>query len=313
MGRGLTSYEMQVFTSLEAKSPESVVGVRNSHLVADLTSYERTSFAEGHCQAVWRQGVKHDVAKTVELTRDSTGSLYNGYGERVEVEGDRLFPLVKGSDLFNNKDPLKTSRWLIVTQKELGEDTNHLRNTSPALWQYLKEHSGDFQLRKSSIYKGRSPYAMFGIGSYTFSPFKVAVSGLHKRPVFRTLGPIEGRPVVLDDTCYFIPSYMADEAGLIAALLNSSLCKDFIQSVCFWDSKRPLTKRLLQRIDLKAIASRLDLPELAIQVEQLVESMGRALKEGSKLGGLREIGEVLARLDHLNVRDKEPSYQNSLF
>ena len=94
---------------------------------------------------------------------------------------------------------------------------------------------------------------MFGHGEYTFAPYKVAVSGLHKEPVFRLLGPMDGKPVVLDDTCYFLSFRDGREAAVVWALLNSEPCRDLIESLVFWDSKRPLTKKLLARIDLNAL------------------------------------------------------------
>jgi hypothetical protein len=40
--------------------------------------------------------------------------------------------------------------------------------------------------------------------------------------------------------------------------LNDSLCLDFINSIIFWDAKRPVTKKILQRIDLNALIEKID-------------------------------------------------------
>jgi len=42
---------------------------------------------------------------------------------------------------------------------------------------------------------------------------------------------------------------------LLVTLLNSSECIAFLAAVSFLDAKRPITKRLLQRIDLAALRS----------------------------------------------------------
>jgi hypothetical protein len=101
---------------------------------------------------------------------------------------------------------------------------------------------------------------MFGVGPYTFAPWKVAVSGLYKRFAFSLYGPEEGRPVVLDDTCYFLS--FADEAPARAALraLQSAEAQDFFESRVFWDEKRPIRKALLQSLDLRRLTARLHAP-----------------------------------------------------
>jgi hypothetical protein len=58
---------------------------------------------------------------------------------------------------------------------------------------------------------------------------------------------------MLDDTCYLIACRSAKQAAFLASLLNSPVCLDILQSLTFTDSKRPVTKKLLQRIDLKAV------------------------------------------------------------
>jgi hypothetical protein len=94
---------------------------------------------------------------------------------------------------------------------------------------------------------------MFGIGPYSFAPFKVAISGLYKEPRFRLVPSVEGRPAMLDDTCYFLAMEGPAEAALACALLNHPETRRFIASTAFWDSKRPITKKLLQRIDPRKV------------------------------------------------------------
>ena len=80
---------------------------------------------------------------------------------------------------------------------------------------------------------------MFGVGPYTFAPFKIAISGLHKSLRFTLLTPQMGKPVLLDDTCYFIGSDNFEEASLLYELLNSDISLRFLRSSIFSDSKRP--------------------------------------------------------------------------
>ena len=69
--------------------------------------------------------------------------------------------------------------------------------------------------------------------------------------------PSSGKPVVLDDTCYFIPCQTEEEAACIADMLNSEATQQFFSAFIFWDAKRPVTVELLQRLDLLALAKEL--------------------------------------------------------
>ena len=205
---------------------------------------------DGSSPVEWRQGVKHDLAAVMELRTDEGGKLHNALGEAVEVEDDRVYPLLKGSDVNAGRPP---ERYVIVTQRSLADETRSLRHTAPRLWSYLQTHAQRFAARKSSIYRNRAAYSMFGIGPYTFAPWKVAVSGLHKAPRFRLVGPSEGRPVLFDDTSYFLPCESAAEAAILLSALTSEAATLLLKSLLFADAKRPVTKKLLQRIDLAAI------------------------------------------------------------
>jgi hypothetical protein len=146
---------------------------------------------------------------------------------------------------------------MLVTQKVIGESTSTIKTNAPKTWAYLNKYRNYFDKRKSSIYKGRPPYSIFGVGDYSFAPWKVAISGLYKRLDFVVVGPHEGRPTVLDDTCYFLPCDSKEVAEFIAALLNSEIAQHFLHSFIFWDAKRPITAKILNKLNLYALAREL--------------------------------------------------------
>lgn len=135
-----------------------------------------------------------------------------------------------------------------------GDDTSGIELVAPKTWRYLAGHAGRFEARKSSIYRGKSPFSIFGIGEYAFAPWKVAVSGLHRGAKFLVVPPHDGKPVMLDDTCYFLSFAHEAEARTVAAVLNSAPCQSLLASLVFPDAKRTLTVDLLQRLNLAAIA-----------------------------------------------------------
>jgi hypothetical protein len=237
-----------VYPDLGSDTPETTIGVVDGLLVADMTAFEQASSAFGLCPLTWRQGVKHDAAALMELT-ESDGTLWNGLGEPVDVEPEHVFPLWKGVDLAG-RSAGSAGRRVIVTQRSLGDDTGTLAERSPRLHSYLDRHAVAFAARKSKVYARRPPFVMFGVGDYTFAPYKVAIPGLHKAVPFRAIGPVDGFPPLLDDTCYFLPCATAHEAERIARKLNSPKAHALIDSLRFADAKRPITKAILQRIDL---------------------------------------------------------------
>src|SRR5262249_35173918 len=161
-------------------------------LIADHPTYRRSALADGISPPTWRQGVKHDAAPVMELRRDArTGELRNPAGPPGGVQAEFIYPLLKATDLTPPPGP-PPGRGVIVTQEGLGDDTARLAHRAPRLWHYLQANAERLARRRSSIYRGRPPFAIFGVGPYSFAPFKVAISGLHKAPAFRAVGPVEG-------------------------------------------------------------------------------------------------------------------------
>jgi hypothetical protein len=153
-------------------------------------------------------------------------------------------------------------KWLLVTQRRPGEDTSVIAARAPRTWEYLCAHGRQLDGRRSSIYRNRPRFSVFGVGPYTFSPWKVAISGLHKKLEFAVVGPIDQRPVVLDDTCYHVSFDSPDAATLVSELLNEEGCRALLTSLIFWDAKRPITTEVLQRLDLRPVAARYGLTSL---------------------------------------------------
>ncbi len=245
----------RIFDELRNGSPSSTIGFRANKLIADLGLYQRWQHLEGAALHKWRSGIKHDCSPILELERRGRG-LVNGLGEEVEIEDTFLFPMLKSSDLANG-DAVTPKRWMLVTQRQIGQDTSVIFKNAPRTWQYLEHHAEFLNRRASSIYKGKPPYSIFGVGDYSFSDWKVAISGFYKKLRFRTVGPFEQKPTILDDTSYFIACRSENEAAYLTSLLNSLAANEFYRSFIFWDSKRPITADLLRRLSLFALAKEL--------------------------------------------------------
>jgi hypothetical protein len=244
--------EADVFDGLATERRSSTLGLAGLDLVSDIKAYGRLKHLEGLCPYQWRSGVKHDCVSVMELSRAGDGTLRNKLGEETRIEPDYLYPLPKCSDLANGR--IEPERFVLVTRRRVGEDTAAIATKAPQTWRYLNSHRQLFEARKSSIYSNHVPFALFGIGDYSFASWKAAVSGLRRAPRFAVVGPMNGKPVMFDDTCYFLPFEDACEARVVAEVLNSRECQVFLASLTFTDSKRPITVELLQRLNIRAIA-----------------------------------------------------------
>jgi hypothetical protein len=261
-----------VYRSLSFDDPLQTFGLFAGELVSDIDAYRALRDLDGLEYRKWRSGVKHDAAKIMEFTRDN-GEFVNGLGERYELEEEYVYPLLKSSDLANGR--LRPTRYVLLTQRRVTDETDDIQKAAPKTWRYLLEHGEQLDKRGSSIYAKRARFSVFGIGDYSFSPAKVAISGLYKNLQFQALGTAGGKPIVVDDTCYFIPCDSKSEAEFFADLLNSKTAQRFISSLVFTDAKRPVTIDVLKRIDLKKLA------EHAGQEAAAIEYLASPLLESS--------------------------------
>lgn len=242
--------ECRVYDSLHSTQSSSLFGLRDGLLVSNVKSYERWKDLAVTGLRGWRSGIKHDCSKVFELRFDN-GKFANGFGEFVDIEPKVLFPLLKSSDLAAHTEP---RRWMVVPQRMMGEDPSRLRIDAPKTWNYLMAHAHFLDKRRSSIYKNRPRFSVFGVGSYSFALWKVAISGLYKKLDFVQVPPFQDRPVVFDDTCYFFPCQSEEECNVLHELVTSEPAREFFSTLIFWDTKRPITAQLLNLLDLAVLA-----------------------------------------------------------
>jgi hypothetical protein len=251
----------QVYASLDDRQPSKTIGYQDGKLIADVECFERWRHLLGkddHYQ--WRSGVKHDAAQVMELTPD--GNRYrNGLGETIELEQTHLYPMYKSSEIANGSVQAP-ARWMLIPQRSVADNTQEIRLTAPKTWRYLMAHAAQLDARKSAIYRNRSRFAVFGVGDYTFAPWKVAISGFYKFFRFRVFGPWQNKPVVFDDTSYFLACRSEEEAEFLARLLNSEPAQEFYSAFVFWDAKRPITISLLRLLNILALARELDVEDI---------------------------------------------------
>jgi hypothetical protein len=296
------SFTCKTSLFIASESIENIFGWDGDKFVSDIILYEKNKKYDGISPYIWRQGIKHDCSKIMELQLVDNNKYRNGLNEELDIEEDLIFGLVKSSDL-NSPVVTRPRRHVIVTQKRIGEDTSYLSIKFPKLHRYLIKNALHFEQRKSSIYRNKPPFSIFGIGDYSFKPYKVAISGLYKRSTFSLILPENNKPMMLDDTCYFLGFDTLSEAVFVWAILNSEHIQQLLATITFLDAKRPYTKDILMRLSVDKVADDLTYDEIINQVKFLDKAM---------LVHVNEDGWIVFRERFTNEKNKEEN-QPSLF
>ncbi len=243
----LHNYDYEVYASLSGQTHYRV-GHRHGLTVRDLDTFEKLGQLHGNSSEKWRSGIKHDCSEVMELA-EKDGRLFNGLNEEVDIEPDFLYPLLKGSDVSNDR-VRETNRYMLAPQKSVGDSTKSIKAIAPKTWAYLESHAGYLDSRKSRIYQNNPRFSIFGVGTYTFTPWKVAICALYKNLNFRLIGQIQNKPVVFDDTVYFLGFENYEEARNVLDFLYQEDSQKFLSALIFWDDKRPIKTSILNRLKL---------------------------------------------------------------
>ena len=252
-GKPAKSQRAEVYGQLSrAIRHTATIALEDGTLIADLDAYRATKHLVGGSPLRWRSGIKHDCSKVMELEFIDR-QLKNGLDESVDLEPDYLLPMFKTSEVAGGRVD-HCHRRMIVTQRSIGEQTASIAERAPKTWSYLQHHRARLSKRGSSIYRGKPEFSIFGVGDYTFSPWKIAISGMYKSLRFVKVGPFQAQPVVFDDTTNFIPCPSEAAATLLLSLLECDEARTFYKAFIFWDAKRPITVDLLGRLNIHALA-----------------------------------------------------------
>ncbi|MBI2953533.1 MAG: SAM-dependent methyltransferase, partial [Chloroflexi bacterium] len=153
MGAPGSALSCRVSTLDQPDRWERTFGWTDGKFVADLEEYQQVSELDGQSPVVWRQGLKHDCARIMEVD-EVEGTLVNGNGEKVDVEDQWVYPFFKSSDL-RGFEAERARKRVIITQRYVGDDTSGLQFCAPRLWSYLVGNRKYLDARKSRIYQGR--------------------------------------------------------------------------------------------------------------------------------------------------------------
>ena len=97
-GPNKLSLTCKVSSLICPNSIENEFGWVGDKFVSDIAVYEKTKKYDGKSHYIWRQGVKHDCSKIMEL-RLVDGNYFNGFRRELNIEKELVYGLVKSSDL----------------------------------------------------------------------------------------------------------------------------------------------------------------------------------------------------------------------
>jgi len=147
---------------------------------------------------------------------------------KTKIEKDLVYPIVKPRHI--KKWIIKGYYYIIIPHKKHGRNNeSELRVNFPKTYKYLYSFKKELLKRASRWFKGGDKpfYSLFGIGDYTFKPFKVVWSSIGYLPAFAVASKVKDKyigkkEIIPDNTIGYISFDLEDEAYYVCGILNSS-------------------------------------------------------------------------------------------
>jgi SAM-dependent methyltransferase len=167
-----------------------------------------------------------------EYTHGNSKDVKQNEVEKIEAE--YVYPMAKSRHVNKwNQDGYYN---VIIPQKKAGADNkDELKGTK--LYEYLKEMRGDLNSRSSSwVNSDDKPfYSIFGIGEYTFTPYRVVWTAMGYSPEFCVVSDIGDdllgqKPILPDNPIGYVPAQSEKEAHYICGVLNSTPVFDYFDA-----------------------------------------------------------------------------------
>ncbi|MFB6073923.1 MAG: N-6 DNA methylase [Haloarculaceae archaeon] len=198
--------------------------------------------ALGACAHEIRHGLKDDASDVFGLDR----------GALDRVDRDLVYPYLKSRHVV--KFGLFGHDLRLVPAERAGEDNEAwLRESRPDTYEYLDSHRERLCDRASSWLDSGPFYSVFGLGEYTWAPYKVVWCRLGFKPHFAVVSTVADpdlgeRPVVPGDHCMFIACERERVAHFLCALLNAGPYQRALREL--GSGKASLSKAVVSRLAL---------------------------------------------------------------
>jgi len=217
-----------------------------------------------------------------------------------------VFPLIKTVNL--NK--WKINGYIYILQmhdpiKRIGYDESWVKVNFPKTYGYLKQFERILRARKSGVLRQLMErgafYSMYGVGEYTFSPYKVVWNRMGNRLTTCVVSSVNdkflGEKLLLpEDALAFIPTEDENEAYFVCAILNSSIVDLILRSIAGGTKSFGTPKIVEDTIRIPRFNNK---NEIHIQLAALSKKAHKLASENnaSELSKIEEeVDEMVARL-----------------
>jgi hypothetical protein len=172
--------------------------------------------ALGPCAYRIRHGLKDDAKAVFSVDDDLL----------EEIEPTHVYPYLRSKHVV--KWGLFGHDRFLVPQRQAGADNEDaLAREAPTTYAYLERNRERLEARRSSWFDAGPFYSLFGLGPYTWAPYKVVWCRLGFNPEFAVASTVddptlENGTVVPGDHCMFVACDDEREAHYLCALLNAA-------------------------------------------------------------------------------------------
>ncbi|MBE0516422.1 MAG: hypothetical protein IBX41_03380, partial [Methanophagales archaeon] len=155
------------------------------------------------------------------------------------IESDLVFPAVRGRDIKRwNATPEIYALIAQDPKKRVGYEEDWMKITLPRTFGYLYKFKEVLLSRGSNVVRELAEktafYTMYGIGEYTFAPYKVVwkrmANDITAVVLYRISTPIGEKDMIPTDTTSLIPFNGEEEAHYVCTILNSTVVRFFVRS-----------------------------------------------------------------------------------
>jgi hypothetical protein len=248
--------------------------------------------ALGECAYRVRHGLKDDAKAVFSVDDELLG----------RIEPTHVYPYLRSKHVV--KWGLFGHDRFLVPQRQAGEENaDELASEAPATYAYLDEHRERLERRGSSWFERGPFYSLFGLGPYTWAPYKVVWCRLGFKPHFAVISHIDDaelgrKAVVPGDHCMFIACECEREAHYLCALLNADPYQRCLRDLA--GGKAGLTKSVVSTLFLppwEGTARQERLAELSRRAHDIVPDYVDRPKRAYNRLAIPELDEVQRAVD----------------
>lgn len=206
----------------------------------------------------WGKIAPSRVKGVSEFSNDSSLSRKAVKKYRALIEDELIYPILRGSDISKWQANPEYSSIIPYHKDGSWIDEDELKTKYPNAYKYFfkTDEQIALSLKTRAIYQKHlaginAPiYALYDIGSYTFSPYKVVWKALASGMIACVISlkdstsEIVNNMIIPDHNVLMVPIDDRDEAYYLSGVINSAIVNEFVTSYISWFYSSHILERL---------------------------------------------------------------------